>query len=358
VTVTLTHVNGAAHAVPPRLLRPDKVAELADAMRALLADPTAARADRRLSEAVDNCTEAEREAAWDLARPEEIQALRLPRPAVLQPPPGARLLPVMPLADPPEPAAMTEPAKPPSRRRATHRWPLLVIGGAAAVAIWSGWVALGAMCGFGLVEPLPGIVPWRVDTAITLPVSMEAYGAYALGVWLSATTPQRARKFAGKSAIGSLILGTSGQVIYHLLAAAHAAKAPWPVVVLVSCIPVAALAMAAALAHLLRDAGEPASDRDMADDDAPARAGKPPAQPDPEPVKPPAPPKPPVSRQPPRKPPSTTAKRPRATTKAAKADAAIAANPGKANAEIAKLAGVSERTVERQREAARKAAHP
>ena len=49
-----------------------------------------------------------------------------------------------------------------------------------------------------------------------------------------------------------------GQVIYHLLAAVHAVRAPWPVVVFVSCIPVVTLGFGAALTHLLRDA--PAGD--------------------------------------------------------------------------------------------------
>lgn len=43
----------------------------------------------------------------------------------------------------------------------------------------------------------------------------------------------------------------AGQVIYHLLAAAHATRAPWPVVVLVSCMPVVTLGFGAALTHLL-----------------------------------------------------------------------------------------------------------
>jgi hypothetical protein len=73
--------------------------------------------------------------------------------------------------------------------------------------------------------------------------------------------------------------------------------------------------------------------------------------PEPPPVTPPA--KPPVPPRPPRQP-RPTANRSSRAAKAAKADAVIAANPGMTNAEIAKLAGVSERTVERRREAARK----
>jgi len=47
----------------------------------------------------------------------------------------------------------------------------------------------------------------------------------------------QARRFARGSAVGALVPGMAGQVIYHLLAAAHATRAPWPVVMLVSCMP-------------------------------------------------------------------------------------------------------------------------
>jgi hypothetical protein len=133
------------------------------------------------------------------------------------------------------------------------RWPLFLIAAPAAVAVWSGWVGLGALCGFGLVQPFPGIVSWHLDTAITLPVGVEAYGAYALGAWLTPGVPDRARTFARRSAVGALALGMLGQVVYHLLSAAHATRAPWPVVVLVSCLPVATLGFGAALTHLLRE---------------------------------------------------------------------------------------------------------
>jgi hypothetical protein len=133
-----------------------------------------------------------------------------------------------------------------------RRWPLFLIAAPAAVAVWSGWVGLGALCGFGLVQPFPGIVSWHLDTAITLPIGVEAYGAYALGAWLTPGTPARARTFARRSAVGALALGMAGQVIYHLLAAAHAIRAPWPVVVLVACLPVVTLGFGAALTHLLR----------------------------------------------------------------------------------------------------------
>ena len=134
-----------------------------------------------------------------------------------------------------------------------HHWPLLLIAAPAAVAIWSGWVGLGGMAGFGIVHPLPGIMDSaRIDTAITLPVGVEAYGAYALWVWLSGRGGGRTLAFARGSAIGALALGCLGQVIFHLLAAAHWTAAPWPVVVAVACLPVVTLAFAAALIHMTR----------------------------------------------------------------------------------------------------------
>lgn len=62
---------------------------------------------------------------------------------------------------------------------APHRCP-------AAVATWSGWVELGRMTGFGEVAPLPGIRDELViNTAITLPIGVEAYAVYAIGAWMS-----------------------------------------------------------------------------------------------------------------------------------------------------------------------------
>jgi hypothetical protein len=133
-----------------------------------------------------------------------------------------------------------------------RRWPLVLIAAPAAVAIWSGWVGLGELCGFGPVRLLPGISGLTVNTAITLPIGVEAYAAYALGAWMSPASPPGARRFARWSALGALTYGMAGQVIYHLLAAAHAVAAPWPVVVVVSCVPVIVLGCAAALTHLIR----------------------------------------------------------------------------------------------------------
>jgi hypothetical protein len=48
------------------------------------------------------------------------------------------------------------------------------------------------------------------------------------------------------------LLGMAGQVAYHLMAQAGAARAPWPVTTVVSCLPVLVLGMGTTLAHLLR----------------------------------------------------------------------------------------------------------
>jgi hypothetical protein len=133
-----------------------------------------------------------------------------------------------------------------------RRWPLLLIAAPAAVAIWCGWVGLGELCGFGPVRVPPGISDLTINTTITLLVGVEAYAAYALGAWMSPASPPGARRFARWSALGALAYSTAGQVIYHLLVAAHASAAPWPVVVVVSSMPVAVLGLAAALTHLLR----------------------------------------------------------------------------------------------------------
>ena len=72
--------------------------------------------------------------------------------------------------------------------------------------MWSGWVGIAQKTGFGLVSPLPGIWPsLHLDMAITLPVGVEAYAAYALRAWLARdrSISARTRQFAKWSAICS-----------------------------------------------------------------------------------------------------------------------------------------------------------
>lgn len=172
---------------------------------------------------------------------------------------------------------MTE-NRPPRRR-----WPVIVLAAPAFVAVWSGWVGLGQLTGFGLVHPLPGIADgFTINSAITLPVGVETYAAYALSVWLSGEVPAAARRFARWSALGSLILGALGQVAFHLLVAAGVRSAPWQITTVVSCFPVAVLGMGAALAHLLR-AETAGVDRSGTGTTSPAPVPEPVAVPDSEP---------------------------------------------------------------------------
>jgi hypothetical protein len=142
-----------------------------------------------------------------------------------------------------------------SSRTAVRSWPLLVLAVPAAAEVWSGWVGIAKLTGFGMVAPLPGIWPsLHLDTSITLPVGVEAYAAYALRAWLAdehAVSP-RTRQFAKWSALLSLALGMAGQVTYHLLTGAGVTRAPWAITTIVSCLPVLVLAMGTTLAHLLR----------------------------------------------------------------------------------------------------------
>jgi hypothetical protein len=152
-------------------------------------------------------------------------------------------------------------AEPRVTRPAVRTWPLLVLAAPAFVSIWSGWVGLGGLTGFGQVRLLPGIADnFTINSAITLPIGVEAYAAYALRAWLTgAAVPTRARRFAKWSAIGSLVLGAAGQIAYHLMAAWGWTHAPWPVTAAVACLPVVVLGMGVALAHLLNHTTEGAS---------------------------------------------------------------------------------------------------
>ncbi|HEU5475175.1 MAG TPA: hypothetical protein VFV67_31410 [Actinophytocola sp.] len=131
----------------------------------------------------------------------------------------------------------------------------MIIGLAAAISVWSGWVGLGQLAGFGMIQPLPGV--WddlRINTAVVLPISVEAYAAYALRCWLTTRTiTPRARTFARRSAITSLTIGATAQIAFHLMTAAGLDHAPWPVTVGVATIPVIVLGLATALANLITD---------------------------------------------------------------------------------------------------------
>ncbi|WP_264032408.1 hypothetical protein [Cellulosimicrobium sp. SH8] len=152
----------------------------------------------------------------------------------------------------PTPEPTTAQQAPAETYESFPRWPVVLLAAGAFVAIWGGWVDLGQMSGFGPVNLLPGIMDLTLNLAITLPLGMEVYAAFALGVWLTHRNIRpAARSFAGWSVLASLVIGAAGQITYHLLHAAGIERAPWQVVVGVACVPVAVMGMGAALSHLL-----------------------------------------------------------------------------------------------------------
>ncbi|MFI6331987.1 ABC transporter permease [Micromonospora chersina] len=179
-----------------------------------------------------------------------------PLPALTEPaPPAAEPVETTPAETDDEvtPVGHPDTPTPPPPARSAVVWPVVLLALPAFVAIWSGWVGLGGLTGFGVVHPLPGIWDdFSLNSAITLPIGVETYGAYALYVWLSGRVPDRARRFAKWSAVASLLVGALGQVAYHLLEAAGVTAAPWWITTAVACLPVAVLGMGAALAHLVR----------------------------------------------------------------------------------------------------------
>src|SRR5205823_14951571 len=92
----------------------------------------------------------------------------------------------------------------------------------------------------------------RINTAVVLPLSVEAYAAYALRCWLGTSQySRRTTEFAKWSAIASLVIGAGAQVAYHLMVAAGMTRAPWQITTLVAVIPVMVLGLASALAKLV-----------------------------------------------------------------------------------------------------------
>jgi hypothetical protein len=139
--------------------------------------------------------------------------------------------------------------------RPPKRWPVLLLCLPAFVAIWGGWVGLGAMTGFGVINLLPGMVEdggWAtVNTAVTLPIGLETYAAYALHAALNTTRPGRLRTFSIISGVAALVLGGGGQLAYHVMESFGITTAPWPITATVATVPVAVLGAGAALAALM-----------------------------------------------------------------------------------------------------------
>lgn len=133
-----------------------------------------------------------------------------------------------------------------------RRWPLAAMSVPAMLAIWSGWVGLGEMTGYGPVKILPGIADVTVNTAIALPVGVEIFAVTTMSVWFSpAPLRVRTRRTAMVLSLVSALLGLAGQVGYHVLVAGGTKTAPDWLTMFVACLPVLIVVCAAALFHMV-----------------------------------------------------------------------------------------------------------
>lgn len=251
---------------PLRTAYPVPVEDLIPAARKLAADLGTVPSRNRIMKEFRIGADKARSILDALTEPAEPHLHAVPTPAETRQDGGTEEMPPAPeegaslqVTPPVDPAPVAEPAPAevvPAASvdgvRPVRSWPVLLLALPAFVAVWSGWVGLGELTGFGVVHPLPGIADgFTINSAITLPIGVETYAAFALHVWLSGRVPASARRFAKWSALSALVLGALGQVAYHLLDASGVTQAPWQITTVVACLPVAVLGMGAALAHLI-----------------------------------------------------------------------------------------------------------
>jgi hypothetical protein len=127
---------------------------------------------------------------------------------------------------------------------------LLGVAAPMLVSTWSGWVGLGTMCGFGIIQPFPGISGFELDTRITLPMGSEFYMIIGMSYAISRGTTRTARRFAAWSTGFALVQSLAAQVAYHYMHSQGVDDAPWGVIVAVSASLVLTLASAMMLYHL------------------------------------------------------------------------------------------------------------
>ena len=118
---------------------------------------------------------------------------------------------------------------------------MAAVAGAAAFTSYSGLAGLAELAG------------WNHMLAKFLPMTIDAYAMTATRVWLSPTRlTEKARGFARRSAIGSIIASVVGNALYHA-ATAHVLSISWPMVVGLSAVPPVTLGLITHLYHTSRD---------------------------------------------------------------------------------------------------------
>jgi hypothetical protein len=117
---------------------------------------------------------------------------------------------------------------------------LILAGG--LLEVWASWLQIGAVSGF----PHLG----RVTTGWILPVTAEAYWGAALWAWLVDPAGRKSRLFAMCSAGAVFALSLAGQESDHLMAFAHRTVPPVGAAMLLTALPLTAVASGAILIHL------------------------------------------------------------------------------------------------------------
>lgn len=115
---------------------------------------------------------------------------------------------------------------------------LAVVALAAAVLSFASLRHLAISCGT------------TATLAWLLPVCIDAAAVVATRVWLAASSPDPARRFARKLALGAFLLSVAGNAADHALSA-YGIVPPWWAVVAVAAVPPAILAGTAHLAALV-----------------------------------------------------------------------------------------------------------
>jgi len=134
---------------------------------------------------------------------------------------------------------------PPEHGRKKRDWLSIVgmaaVAGAAAFTSYSGLAGLAEMAG------------WNHMLAKFLPITVDAYAMTATRVWLSpANLTAKARGFARRSAVGSIIASVAGNALFHA-ATAHVLAITWPMVVGLSAVPPVTLGLITHLYHTAKD---------------------------------------------------------------------------------------------------------
>jgi hypothetical protein len=136
---------------------------------------------------------------------------------------------------------MTAPAHARPRRDSLLPVLVLILAG-GLLEVWASWLQIGAVSGFPHLGP--------VTTGWILPVTAEAYWGAALWAWLVDPAGRKSRLFAMCSAAAVFVLSLAGQESDHLMAFAHRTVPPVGAAMLLTALPLTAVASGAILIHL------------------------------------------------------------------------------------------------------------